>query len=727
MLRTLKTIKKRTLIWSAAFILFILSVAQVWAYQKTTVISSILFLSFTAFVVKLGLAVWVYLKNPSAKVNKYFTIVFLGQALWDLGKLVMWQMTNPAKALVWGKISYTGYIISVFYFVYFIWAYLKKKNFLYKTTPGKSLVLGVLLLLIILLWTTDMVLAGTLPRADFSTAQIILWTYSYGPVYKYFFFWFQTLPFLYGFLLFSFKYFSTKKSEKKKQLLYVLIGSAFPIAIGIPTGVILPMTGTVLPPHNNILTLIMCVFITIGIVKYKFLAIEPVGEKGVPKRLSEEDKKKFRMDYSKYYFIKHERSVEISYKVLLHYLVKKHYGLVITAKHPEVVRKTFGILTTPIIWMTDSETEYLSVDPVDIEQLYETISQFCSKVKNSFIMIDGLDFLVQHNNFSKILHFLQEVKLLVEETNGVLIVPEGNLQLDKMQERLLDKELIRLPYSRHTLKSLEISEKRLVKKFKSYKHVILGFNPLTESLLEELEKEGLKPVIVTTKKIYHHIPQERFKVIKGDPLSKRMLLKAGANKPGTIVMITLDEDSETILVINKLRQLSEDTIVVANLNNKDFVPIAKKAGANYVVPSSSIGGRLISLTLCAPNAVRWIMDSTTLANKDIELLDVDVSKGDSFVGKTVKRSDDRLGVVANIIAVKNKEGLDKLPRDDYVLQAGDKLVLIVNLSLLDSRNPGRVRKMLSGNFRINPATKRLVRTVTRKQHPVTKRSGKGRK
>ncbi|MBN2367871.1 DUF835 domain-containing protein [Candidatus Woesearchaeota archaeon] len=676
-------------------VLVVLMAIQALALDREAVTPVIVGLSFLAFIVKLGLALWVYLKNPSAKVNKFFAIVFLGQALWDFGKFVMWQIFDPAKALTWGKISYTGYILSVFCFLCFVWAFLKKKNLFNNTPAGKAVFYGVMIAVLVSLWTTNLVLEDVAERDGFSSEGYVLWSYDYGPIYNYFFLWFQILPFVYGLVLFLIKYFQTEEADTKKQLLYVIIGSLFPIVIGIPTGVILPAMGFVLPPHNNILTLILSVFLTIGIAKYKFLDVQPVGEQGKPEKLSEEFKTQFHMDYSKYYFVRHQKSVEISYKVLLNYLAQKHYGLVITTKAPDKIRQEFGIKTTPIIWMTDSETENLSVDPVDIEQLYETIHQFCKKVGNSFIMIDGLDFLVQHNNFSKILHFLQEVKILVENNKGVLIIPEGNLQMDKMQERLIEKELISLPYSKNVLSALQRAEKMLEKKFRSYNHVLLGFNAVTESLLEELEKEGLKPLIVTTKNINHHIPKENFTVIKGDPLSKRMLIKAGVNKPGTLVIITLDEDSEAILAINKVRQLSESTIVVANINNQDFVPIAQKAGATYIVPSSSIGGRLISLTLCAPNAVRWIMDAITLANRTIELVDIDVTKGDRFEGKNLKTSDDLLGIAANIIAVKNNTGLHRIPLDDYIIQPGDHLVLIANLSPLKEKKPEQVRKAIS--------------------------------
>ncbi len=651
----------------------------------------VIFMSFIAFIAKLGLAIWVYLKNPFAKVNKYFCIVFLGQAVWDFGKFMLWQIPDAAKAMIWAKISYSGYVVSVFVFLYFAWAYLKRKNF-FRTTPGHLLVLGTMFTLLVLLWTTDMVIAELIARPHFIDPANPVWAYSYGSAYNLFFLWFQMIPFLYGFFVFGKKLFTTSLKDKKGQLFFVMLGSAFPIIIGIPTGVILPALGILLPPHNNILTLIMTCFIAVGIIRYKFLAVQPIGEKARPKPLDKELLKQFKMDYSNFYFISHNKSVEMGYKVLLNYLTKKHYGLVVTAKQPDKIRLEHGIKTTPIVWITDSETEHLSVDPVDIEQLNETIRLFCKKVKKPFIFLDGLDYLIHHNNFGKILRLVQDIKKVVEKMGGVLIIPEGNLDLTPNELRLLHKELTLLPYS---VKSLKMQDRVLaLKKFKSYKHLILGFTEVTESLLEELEKERIKPTIITTKKIHHHIPPGKIKVIKGDPLSKRILLKAGVGKPNTLVMITMDDDSSAILAINKVRQISANSVVVTNIDNREFVPIAVKAGADHVVPSSSVGGRLISLTLCAPNAVRWIMDATTLSNKQIELVDIDVSSKDWFNGKTVRKADLVLGKAANIIALKNEHVFHKIPDDDHVLKAGDHIVLIANLDMLKVKRPDKIRKKL---------------------------------
>jgi|GEM_PF-2477690 len=641
--------------------------------------NAILFASLLAFIVKLGLALWIYFRNPSSNVNRSFAVVFLGQAVWDLGKFVMWLLPDASTALIWAKVSYTGYIISVFFLLSFVWAYLKKKSY-FTTVPGKVGLYTPMVLLLLALWLTDLVIADLVPPGALAYGfGIELWDYTFGPVYNYFFLWFQIIPFIYAFVLFVFKYFMTTRLDKKKQLMYLVIGSAFPIMLGIPTGVILPAMGVALPPHNNILSLIMSVFIAIGIIKYKFLAIQPVGETVViGRKLDHQLAKEYEIDFGHSYFIKHEKSSEIAHKVLLTHLYKKRYGLIITAHNPSTIRHEYGIETTPIVWMTDTETEHLSVDPIDIEQLYETIRLFVKQVPNSIVLLDGLQFLITHNNFSKIIHFIRQVKSMVAHSDDCFIVTKGALQLSAKDERLLESEMITLP--RAKLAKERAKAKQAVAKKRNY--IIVGHNPLAQSIINEFEQRCIRPTIIEKGEVLVHYPKGAVNMIKGDPLSRKVLEHAGIEKSNTVVLITLEDDSEIILCINKIRQLSDEVKIITNIHNPDFIPIAMKAGANKVIPSSSIGGRMISLALTSPDIVRWVMDATTLSERGLELAEIKVDRRTPFLGKTIKEADSQLGKAGNVIAIKNIDGLKLIPDDSYKTKEGDKLILVMNFELL---------------------------------------------
>jgi len=643
-------------------------------WTSITIIASLI-----AFLVKFGLALAIYLRNPSGKVNRYFAIVFTGQAVWDLGKFFMWMTTSEDIAHIWARVSYSGYIISVFFMFGFVWYYLKKKNF-FTTVLGRFILYAPMVALLIALWFSSSVIGHLVPPEAHSYGYgIELWDYQYGPVYQYFFIWFQILPFLYAFASFVIKYFQSHNPDKKKQLFYLMLGSAFPIAIGIPTGVILPSIGINLPPHNNILSLIMSVFIAVGIIKYKFLAIQPIGETVTPgRKLEHELALEYKLDFGHSYYIKHERSSEISHKVLLTHLYNKRYGLILSTHNPAKTRHEYGIETTPIVWITDTETEHLSVDPIDIEQIYNTIKSFVERVHNSFVLIDGIGYLMKHNNFAKILHFVKQVKMVVAENDCCLILPAGNLLLDPKSERLLEAEFNILPKA---MKKSQLEGMKTETRNKAINYIIIGYSPLAQSVLHEFELKKIKPALIEKKDVAFHYPKGSVNTIIGDPLSSKVLLGSGITKPNTVVLITLENDSDVILCINKIKQISDSVRIITNINNQNFITIALKAGADKVIPSSAIGGKLISFALNSPEIVRWVMDATTLTSKELELVEVQVRKT-VFVGRSIGDVDKLIERYANIISVRTIDGLKQIPDDKYVLKGEDSLVMIANIGKL---------------------------------------------
>lgn len=632
--------------------------------------------SFLAFFIKALLSVVVLSKNPTSRVNRFFSILFISQAVWDLGKAIMWQAPDAASAILWAKISYTGYVISVVLFLPFCWSYLRRKNWFTQSDTGVFLWYLPLIVVVTALWTTDSVISSLfLPSASLLGVQV--WSYQYGSIYNYFFVWYQIVPFAYGFYLFLDRYLKSKLPDMRAQLKSFLIGISFPIFIGIPTGVVLPLFGIRLPPHNNILTLLMSIFIAIGIVKYKFLTIKPIAEKVDPTvKIDKDLVKDYRMNLSENYIIKHKDSHYISYHVLLNYLYHNHFGLVITKHDPTRIRKEFKLETTPIVWMTDTETEHISAGPHDISQLYETVEKFTGKVKNSFVLLDGIDYLIKHNNFTKVLKFVKELKKLMERNNCCLIVPKGDLKLNPKEERVLDNELKALPvgvvYRRLGEEVEEIEELR-----GKIRYVVLGYNDVSKAVLNEFELRGIRATIVA-----EHLPSrfpKFFTLIHGNPLTRKVLMEAGVDKPSTTIIVALNNDSDTVLGINTLRSLTSTSRIVANINNEKFINVAYGAGANAVVPSSSIGGKLISLALTSPNIVKWIMDSTTYADSDVELLEIIVKEKSAMAGRAVGTVDEQMGRSANILAVRNAQGFTKILNRAYVLQPGDRLVIIANI------------------------------------------------
>lgn len=637
----------------------------------------IVLLAFLAGIIKVILSVYIYSRNRKAKSNIFFALLFLSQGIWDLGKAMLWLTSTYSIAWFLGRLSYSGYVISLFLLPHFCWVYLRRKNLITKSDLGIALWYTPMVILVLSLWFSHFFIKGIIfPN---SAVNVYFWSYDFGIIYNKFFLVYQIIPLVYALGVFVAKFVRTKLADLKAQLKYFITGISIPIIIGIPTGIILPRFGITLPPHNHILTLFMSIFLAIGIVKYKFLTLKPLLEEPSKIKFSKQAKK-YKLEFSKNYIVDAPNSTEFAYEIFLNHIYHKRIGLVITHQDPSEIREKYKLKHTSIVFITDTETDELSIGPHDIEQLLETITNFVMNHKNSYIILDGISYLDLYNGFQKVAYFLNKAKEEVSAEDSTLIIPVGDFVANRKQRYLLEKDFIFIPSKKYLYETKHITELEAIHPGK-LKYFVLDYNPTSRAILHEFILRGIKATIVTDKHVDLDI-EKSAKVIGANPLNKYVLSKLDIDHDYSVVVLAFDDDPETILAINLLRAITERARIIAKINNEKFIAAAKKAGANEVIPSSAIGGKLMALALTTPDVVEWVMDSITFKTTELELMEFDVEKGSRFVNKRIKYLDNIFKDVANILAVNRGKDFKQIPDSEYRLEAGDKIILVADLDNL---------------------------------------------
>tara|TARA_Y100000310_G_C20699863_1_gene828705 strand:- start:4258 stop:6243 length:1986 start_codon:yes stop_codon:yes gene_type:complete len=645
--------------------------------------TNIVTLSFIAAAIKLIIAGIIYSKNRKAHVNIIFALIFLSQGIWDLGKGLMWITPTKDIAFLFGKISYVGYILSVFLFAHFCWVYLQRKNFFSRTKLGLTLWYLPCLILIIALFTSNYVIADLLAPGVVTIGYgLELWMYSYGLFYNYFFFVFQILPFLYGFIIFLSKYIKSDDKDLKNRLKYIILGVSFPIIIGIPTGIILPQIGIRLPPHNNLLTLIMSIFIGIGILKYKLLSISSALESPSKSISFSSDIKNSRFNHGSSYLIENPDSKDTAYHFFLYNLYQGNHGFILTSTKPEEVRKKYSLTSTPIAWITDTETDETSFGHHDVEQIYGTIEQFLDENPNSFVMLDCLPTLIKHNNFKKVEYLLKRFNVLIKQHSAILIAPYGDLKLSKKEKIILNTDFT-YKTAKGKLASLTGSMIDLYRKTPGKEQfIILGYNTVTKAVLDEFIARKLSCTVVTPKQIPTPYPKY-IKFIQKDPLIKVIMQSLKIDSPNVNIIVTYESDAKSILAVNLIRHITQKARVLVEVNREKYIDIARKAGANEVVASSAIGGKLLAMSLSHPTVVEWFMDSLTPKNQNLEVQELAIAPRSPLIGKSILQADKIFHDSMNILSV-SRQGKSHLTHtDDYKIQAGDTIIVIVHKERLN--------------------------------------------
>jgi archaellum biogenesis ATPase FlaH len=83
----------------------------------------------------------------------------------------------------------------------------------------------------------------------------------------------------------------------------------------------------------------------------------------------------------------------------------------------------------------------MSIAPENMTKLSHVISEFLKKNKNSVILLDSLEYLINNNDFPRVLKFIQLINEMVVINNAILIVPLNPSIIVGREKEILEKEL----------------------------------------------------------------------------------------------------------------------------------------------------------------------------------------------------------------------------------------------------------------------------------------------
>ncbi len=170
---------------------------------------------------------------------------------------------------------------------------------------------------------------------------------------------------------------------------------------------------------------------------------------------------------------------------------------------------------------------------------------------------------------------------------------------------------------------------RGLKKSKQNNHVVvLGYNDASESAIQELKNRYDITLIDDVIDINPFMGEIHF--IKGNPKKEDVLMKANVGN-AKYVIISLREDSDTILAILAVKNLSDATIIVS-ISSIENIKRARAAGAHVVVTVDALAGRFLASAVFEENVVRFFEDVST-GREGYDIVEI---KAREFVGKKVK-------------------------------------------------------------------------------------------
>lgn len=124
-------------------------------------------------------------------------------------------------------------------------------------------------------------------------------------------------------------------------------------------------------------------------------------------------------------FIVSEEEAEVSFEIFKEMISKGYRGLCITKRHPSEVKGKYGLNNASIIWLTTKSGDGVStINPMNLQQLQNTIKEFIERGKNNVVLLDSLEYLIAQNTqgSSQRNDTLKSIQVLIK-TMGIIDSP----------------------------------------------------------------------------------------------------------------------------------------------------------------------------------------------------------------------------------------------------------------------------------------------------------------
>ncbi|MCJ7489431.1 MAG: DUF835 domain-containing protein [Thermoplasmata archaeon] len=118
-------------------------------------------------------------------------------------------------------------------------------------------------------------------------------------------------------------------------------------------------------------------------------------------------------------------------------------GLAVTRQHPDLVREKYALETTPIFWLATRAGDKV-ISPTNLGILTHTLVKFTEDTTDGVILLDGMEYLVSNNDFTKVLRMIDQVNDNISQSRCRMIIPVDPRAFDQRQLALLERNMEKL-------------------------------------------------------------------------------------------------------------------------------------------------------------------------------------------------------------------------------------------------------------------------------------------
>jgi len=115
-------------------------------------------------------------------------------------------------------------------------------------------------------------------------------------------------------------------------------------------------------------------------------------------------------------------------------------GLAVSRQHPDFIRQKYGLEQTPIYWLA-TRTGQEVIAPTNLSILTHTLVGFIDENPCAVILLDGIEYLVSNNDFTKVMRVIDQVNDHIAQSKSILIIPIDPRAFDLKELALLERNM----------------------------------------------------------------------------------------------------------------------------------------------------------------------------------------------------------------------------------------------------------------------------------------------
>lgn len=116
-------------------------------------------------------------------------------------------------------------------------------------------------------------------------------------------------------------------------------------------------------------------------------------------------------------------------------------GLCITRQAPPVVMQDYGLEKTPVLWLSRVANQKNCLRPSPPENVAMAVEHFVGLSENSVVIMDGLEYLIAHNDFPSILALLHDLNENISMEDSIMLIPLDPQTLTPKEFAILQRDL----------------------------------------------------------------------------------------------------------------------------------------------------------------------------------------------------------------------------------------------------------------------------------------------